>query len=140
MISLSTEPQFSAEDVLEIPAGVGRTNFEFDMNLIEVCQPLFQRYSSNEQLASDLIRARVIRDSDMSLSTQDAVIVRFKSQKASINFIQRLNSYVHKCLKLQRDLEKRPRSRRRKVSSHPVFLLPHSSFRFFEQSPTPSKS
>ena len=72
------------------------------MNLIEVCHPLFQRYSSNEQLASDLIRARVIRDSDMSLSTQDAVIVRFKSQKASLNFIQRLNIYVHKCLKRQR--------------------------------------
>ena len=63
------------------------------MSLIEVCHPLFQGYSSNEQLANDLIRARVIRDSDMSLSTQDAVIVRFKSQKASLNFIQRLNIY-----------------------------------------------
>ena len=36
MISISEEPQFSAEDIYEIPAGVGRTTFEFDMNLIKV--------------------------------------------------------------------------------------------------------
>ena len=57
MISLSEEPQFSAEDIYENPADVGRTSFEFDTNLIKACHPLFQMYHSNELLANDLIRA-----------------------------------------------------------------------------------
>jgi len=97
MISLSEEPQFSAEDIYEIPAGVGRTSFEFDTNLIMACSTLFQRYPSNELLAKDLIRARVILKSDMNLSTQNALMVRFKSQMASLSFIKRLNIYLHKC-------------------------------------------
>jgi len=97
MISLSIEPQFSAEDVLEIPAGVGRTDFEFDMNLIDVCHPLFQEYhDSHELLANELVHAGVIRDSDTNLSTKVTLIVRFKSQKASQTFIRRLNTYLHK--------------------------------------------
>jgi hypothetical protein len=100
MISLSKETQFSAEDIYEIPAGVGRTDFEFDTNLIEVCHPLFQGcYDSHEVLAVELVRAGVIRDSDMNLSTKSALIVRFKSQRASQTFIKRLNTYVRKCLK-----------------------------------------
>lgn len=100
MISLSKETQFSAEDIYEIPAGVGRTNFEFDTNLIEVCHPLFQGcYDSHEVLAVELVRAGVIRDSDRNLSTKNALVVRFKSQRASQTFIKRLNTYVHKCLK-----------------------------------------
>jgi len=105
MISLSEEPQFSAEDIYEIPAGVGRTFFEFDTNLIKACYPLFQRYHSTELLADDLIRARVILKSDTNLSTQDALIVRFKSQIASLNFIKRLNIYLHKCYIKKRDGE-----------------------------------
>ena len=105
MISISEEPQFSAEDIYEIPAGVGRTSFEFDTNLIKACHPLFQRYHSNDLLANDLTRAHVIRDSDMNLSTQDAIIVRFKSQTASMSFIKRLNVYLHKCCIKQRDWE-----------------------------------
>jgi len=103
MISISEEPQFSAEDIYEIPAGVGRTTFEFDTNLIKACHPLFQRYHSNELLADDLIRDRVILKSDTNLSTQDALIVRFKSQIASLNFIKRLNIYLHKCYIKKRD-------------------------------------
>jgi hypothetical protein len=100
MISLSTEPQFSAEDIYEIPAGVGRTDFEFDTNLIDVCHPLFQGYyDSHEVLAVELVRAGVIRDSDMNLSTKSTLIVRFKSQRASQSFIKRLNTYVGKCIK-----------------------------------------
>ena len=98
MISLSEKPQFNAEDICEVPAGVGRTQFEFDMNLIEVCRLLFQDcHDSNEVLALELIRTRVIRDSDMNLSTRSSLIVRFRSQKASQNFIRRLNTYIHKC-------------------------------------------
>lgn len=96
MISLSEQPQFSAEDIYANPTGIGRTDFEFDTNLIAACHPLFQGYNSNELLANDLTRAKVIRDSDTNLSTQDAVIVRFKSQKASQTFIQRLNHYLLK--------------------------------------------
>ena len=103
MISISEEPQFSAEDIYEIPAGVGRTSFEFDTNLIEACHPLFQMYPSNELLVKDLIRDRVILKSDMNLSTQDALNVRFRSQMASMNFIKRLNIYLHKCYIKQRD-------------------------------------
>jgi hypothetical protein len=103
MISISEEPQFSAEDIYEIPAGVGRTSFEFDTNLIRACSPIFQMYPSNELLAKDLIRAQVILKSDMNLSTQDALNVRFKSQTASISFIKRLNIYLHKCYMKQRD-------------------------------------
>ena len=78
MISISGEPQFSAKDIYEIPTGVGRTDFEFDMNLISVCHPLLQGcYDSHEVLAVELIRAGVIRDSDMNLSTKSALIVRF---------------------------------------------------------------
>jgi len=100
MISLSKETQFSAEDIYEIPAGVGRTDFEFDTNLIEVCHPLFQGcYDSHEVLAVELVRAGVIRDSDRNLSTKSALIVRFKSQRASQTFIKRLNTYVGKCIK-----------------------------------------
>ena len=64
MISLSKEPQFSAEDIYEIPAEVGRTYFEFDTGLIEVCRPLFQGYyDSHELLANELARAGVIEAS-----------------------------------------------------------------------------
>ena len=99
MISLSEEPQFSAENIYEIPAGIGRTDFEFDTNLIKACNPLFQRYHSNDMLANDLARARVILKSDTNLSTQDALILRFKTRKASLCFIHRLNTYLHKCCK-----------------------------------------
>ena len=100
MISLSKEPQFSAEYIYEIPAGVGRTDFEFDTNLIDLCHPLFQGcYDSHEVLSVELVRAGVIRDSDMNLSTKSALIVRFKSQRASQTFIKRLNTYVGKCIK-----------------------------------------
>jgi len=105
MISLSEEPQFSAEDIYEIPAGVGRTTFEFDTNLIKACHPLFQRYHSNDILANDLTRAHVIRVSDMNLSAQEAIIIRFKSQMASLGFIKRLNIYLHKCYIKQLDCE-----------------------------------
>jgi len=106
MISISEEPQFSAEDIYEIPVGVGRTSFEFDTNLIKACHPLFQMHRSNDILANDLIRAHVIRISDMNLSAQDAIIVRFKSKMASMNFIKRLNIYLHKCYIKQRDWER----------------------------------
>jgi hypothetical protein len=106
MISISKEPQFSAEDIYEIPAEVGRTNFEFDMNLIEACHPLFQGYyDSHELLANELSRAGVIRASDMNLSTKNTFVVRFKSQRTSQTFITRLNTYLLKCIK-QRDWER----------------------------------
>lgn len=106
MISLSKEPQFSAEDIYEIPAEVGRTYFEFDTNLIEFCHPLFQGYyDSHELLANELSRAGVIRVSDVNLSTKNALVVRFKSQRASQTFITRLNAYLLKCIK-QRDWER----------------------------------
>jgi hypothetical protein len=105
MISVSEEPQFSAEDIYEIPADVGRTSFEFDMNLIKACRTLFQMYPSNELLAKDLIRAQVILKLDTNLSTTDALNVRFKTRKASLSFIHRLNIYLHKCFIKQRDLE-----------------------------------
>ena len=106
MISISEEPQFSAEDIYEIPAGVGRTTFEFDTNLIKACHPLFQRYHSNELLADDLIRAGVVLKSDTNLSTTDAINIRFRSQTASMSFIKRLNAYLHKCYLKQRDWER----------------------------------
>ena len=99
MISISEEPQFSAEDIYEIPAGFGRTSVEFDTNLIKACHPLFQTYHSNDKLANDLIRAQVILKSDTNLSTQDALILRFKTRKVSLSFIHRLNTYLHKCCK-----------------------------------------
>ena len=100
MISLSEDPQFSAEDIYEIPAGVGRTDFEFDKNLIEVCHPLFQvYYDSPELLSNELARVGVIRNSDQNRSTENSVVVRFKSQKASQTFIRRLNVYLLKCVK-----------------------------------------
>jgi hypothetical protein len=108
MISLSQEPQFSAGDIYEVPAEVGRTDFEFDMNLIEVCNPLFEGcYDSHEVLALELIRAGVIRDSDMNLATKSALIVRFKSQRSSQVFIRRLNMYLHKICIKRRDCEKK---------------------------------
>ena len=109
MISISEEPQFSAEDIYEIPAGVGRTYFEFDTNLIKACHPLFQTYHSNDKLANDLIRAQVILKSDTNLTTHDALIVRFKTRKASLSFIHRLNIYLHKCYIKQRDWERETR-------------------------------
>ena len=106
MISISEEPQFSAEDIYEIPAEVGRTYFEFDTSLIEVCHPLFQGYyDSHELLANELSRAGVIRASDMNLSTKNTFVVRFKSQRTSQTFITRLNTYLLKCIK-QRDWER----------------------------------
>src|SRR5512138_1622109 len=97
MISLSKEPQFSAEDIYVVPAEVGRTHCEFDMNLIEVCHPLFKEcYDSHEVLANELIRAKVIRDSDLNISNKNAVVVRFKSLRASQAFINRLNIFIHK--------------------------------------------
>jgi hypothetical protein len=129
MISLSKETQFSAEDIYEIPAGVGKTNFEFDTNLIEVCHPLFQGcYDSHEVLAVELVRAGVIRDSDMNLSTKSTLVVRFKSQKASQAFIKRLNTYLIKCIR-QRDSALKTRLKREKeglrrlqkeLETHPI--------------------
>jgi hypothetical protein len=113
MISLSEEPQFSAEDIYEIPTGVGRTDFEFDMSLIGMCHPLFQGfYDSHELLANELVHAGVIRDWDMNLSTKSTLIVRFKSQRASQTFIKRLNTYLHKCW-----IKRRPTCNRGKVAT-----------------------
>jgi hypothetical protein len=127
MISLSEEPQFSAEDIYENPTDVGRTSFEFDTNLIKACHSLFQRYHSNESLANDLIRAQVILKLDTNLSTTDALNVRFKTRKASLSFIHRLNIYLHKCVKqresaletLQRR-EKEARPFQKELGTHPT--------------------
>ena len=120
MISLSKEPQFSAEDIYEIPAEVGRTYFEFDTSLIKVCHPLFQGYyDSHELLANELSRAGVIRVSDVNLSTKNALIVRFKSQRASQTFITRLNAYLLKCIK-QRESALETLRRKEKEARQPV--------------------
>ena len=116
MISISEEPQFSAEDIYEIPAGVGRTTFEFDMNLIKACHPVFQGYyDSHELLANELSRAGVIRVSDVNLSTKNALIVRFKSQRASQTFITRLNAYLLKCIKQRESALETLRRREKEV-------------------------
>lgn len=108
MISLSQNPQFSAEDIYEIPAEVGRTYFEFDTRLIEACHPLFQGYyDSHELLANELSHAGVIRGSDINRSTKNALVVRFKSQRSSQTFIKRLNTYLLKCIK-QRESTLKP--------------------------------
>jgi hypothetical protein len=128
MISLSKEPQFSAEDIYEIPAEVGRTYFEFDTSLIEVCRPLFQGYyDSHELLASELARAGVIRDSDVNRSTKNAIVVRFKSQRASQTFIKRLNIYLRKCIKQRestleplQNKDKEAQRFQKELRSHPV--------------------
>ena len=69
MISISNCPQFGSDDLCEIPIGSGQVRFEFDNNLIDTCFPLFP-YDSNEVLAKDFIRARVIGKSDIDLSTK----------------------------------------------------------------------
>jgi hypothetical protein len=128
MISLSKEPQFSSEDIYEIPAEVGRTYFEFDTSLIEVCHPLFQGYyDSHELLANELSRAGVIRVSDVNLSTKNALVVRFKSQRASQTFITRLNTYLLKCIKQResaleslRSREKETRRFQKELGKHPT--------------------
>ena len=128
MISLSKEPQFSAEDIYEIPAEVGRTYFEFDTSLIEVCHPLFQGYyDSHELLANELARAGVIRDSDVNHSTKNALVVRFKSQRASQTFITRLNAYLLKCIKQResaletlRRREKEAQRFQKELGTHPT--------------------
>ena len=130
MISISEEPQFSAEDIYEIPAGVGRTSVEFDTNLIQACHPLFQTYHSNDKLANDLIRAQVILKSDTNLTTHDALIVRFKTRKASLSFIHRLNIYLHKCYIKQREsalenlrtMEKEARPFQKEFGTHPAIV------------------
>jgi hypothetical protein len=128
MISISEEPQFSAEDIYEIPAEVGRTYFEFDTGLIEVCRPLYQGYyDSHELLANELSRAGVIRVSDVNLSTKNALIVRFKSQRASQTFITRLNTYLLKCIKQRESTLKTLRRRekeagrfQKELGTHPI--------------------
>ena len=128
MISISEEPQFSAEDIYENPSGVGRTSFEFDTNLIKACHPLFQMYHSNELLANDLIRAQVILKLDTNLSTTDALNIRFKTRKASLSFIHRLNIYLHKCYIKQREsalenlrtMEKEARPFQKEFGTHPA--------------------
>jgi hypothetical protein len=73
MISISNCPQFGSEDLCEIPIGSGRVRFEFDINLIDTCFPLFP-CASNEVLARDLTRARVIAKDDIDLSTKNALV------------------------------------------------------------------
>jgi hypothetical protein len=96
MISISNCPQFGSEDLCEIPIGTGRIRFEFDINLIAACFPLFP-YDSNDVLAKDLARARVIGRSDIDLSTTNALVIRFKSRRAGLAFIRRLNAHLHPC-------------------------------------------
>jgi hypothetical protein len=96
MISISKVPQFSSEEIHEIPAGIGRVDFEFDKDLIGACS-LLLHHNSHQVLAKDLIVAGVILKEDQNLSTATALIVRFKSRKASLNFIIRLNRYLRKC-------------------------------------------
>lgn len=99
MVSVSGHPQFGAEDIYEIEGRVGRVDFEFDKNLIDACRPYLQDYDSNALLAERLIASRIIGGSDTNLSTRDALIVRFKSQKGSFAFIKRLNAFILKCIK-----------------------------------------
>jgi hypothetical protein len=103
MIAISEEPQFNVEEIHEIPAGIGRVDYEFDKNLIGACSPLLQ-YNNHQVLAKDLIIAGVILKLDKNLSTENALIVRFRSRKASQNFIRRLNQYLRKCGRKRRGL------------------------------------
>jgi len=106
VISLSKEYQFSVDDIHEIPMGVGITHFEFDTDVIKACSHLFQ-YNSNELLAKDLISAKVIPKSAINLSTKNALVIRFKSRKASLAFVQRLNMYLRPCKRYDRQREAR---------------------------------
>ena len=106
MFSLSKIPQFSAEDIHEIPDRIGMTHFEFDTDVISAYSHLFE-YDSNELLAKDLISARVIPKSATNLSTKNALIIRFKSRKASLSFIQRLNRYLRPSKRYDRQREAR---------------------------------
>jgi len=108
MISISNCPQFGSEDLCEIPIGSGQIRFEFDINLIDTCFPLFP-YDSNEVLARDLTRARVIAKDDIDLSTKNALVIRFKSRRAGLAFIKRLNAHLHPCKRYDKDrLIRRP--------------------------------
>lgn len=98
MISITDDPQFSAEDILEIPDGIGRTICEFEKNLLAVCPSLFHSYGGNDVLAKDLLRAKVIGKGDRDLSTTDAVSIRFRSRKLALSFIHRLNGYMRRRL------------------------------------------
>src|SRR5512140_1454070 len=99
MISVSGHPQFDAEDIYEVEGRVGRVDFEFDKNLIDACRPYLQGYDSNAQLAEHLIASRIIGGSDVNLSSHEALIVRFKTQKGAFAFIKRLNAFILKCIK-----------------------------------------
>jgi hypothetical protein len=99
VISVSGHPQFGAEDIYEVEGRMGRVDFEFDKNLIDACRPYLRAYASNALLAEHLIASRIIGGSDINLSTQDALIVRFKTQKGSFAFIKRLNAFILKCIK-----------------------------------------
>ena len=101
MISVSGHPQFGAEDIYEVQGRAGRVDFEFDKNLIDACRPYLQGYDSNAQLAEHLIASRIIGGSDTNLSTRDALIVRFRTQKGSFAFIKRLNAFILKWIKNQ---------------------------------------
>jgi hypothetical protein len=78
---------------------IGRVDFEFDKNLIDACRPYLQAYDSNALLAECLIASKIIGGSDINLSTRDALVVRFRTQKGSFAFIKRLNAYILKCIK-----------------------------------------
>lgn len=101
MVSVSGHPQFGAEDIYEIEGRIGRVDFEFDKNLIDACRPYLQAYDSNALLAERLIASKIIGSSDVNLSTRDALIVRFRTQKGSFAFIKRLNAFILKCIKNQ---------------------------------------
>ncbi len=101
MVSVSGHPQFGAEDIYEVEGRTGRVDFEFDKNLIDACRPYLHAYDSNAQLAERLIASKIIGGSDLNLSTPDALVVRFKTQKGSFAFIKRLNAFILKCIKHQ---------------------------------------
>jgi len=109
MLSLSQTPQFDSEDIQEIPTGVERTVCEFEKDLVKICNSLFPFCRSNDALAKELFKAKIIARGDIDASTTDAVIVRFRSRKYALSFISRLNSYLRRRYKGIRVSEERER-------------------------------
>jgi hypothetical protein len=109
MISLSQTPQFDSEDIQEIHTGIERTVCEFEKDLVKVCHSLFPFCRSNDALAKELFKAKIIARGDIDASTTDAVIVRFRSRKYALSFISRLNSYLRRRYKEIRVSEERER-------------------------------
>lgn len=82
-------PQYSLAHVSE-----SRGEYHFEDSFISGCEPLFDNCGSNYEVREKLEEAGVIHHNNRAEAETCAMWVKFSTEEAAQNFIDRLNEYL----------------------------------------------